>query len=103
MRGASGQQHDTVAVAGVIAASEVELSATTRRRLERTLTLPRSVRVRFPRLRDAQNWPLHYLALQGKPMLNVFYVSDVTGAQPFGLMASRRSVITLPWSGPAPP
>src|ERR1700694_2004441 len=72
LRGAFGQSVTTISANGTVAVSEIEVKIAARRALERTLTRARSVRVRFPRARDARNWPLHYLALQGKPILGIY-------------------------------
>lgn len=99
MRGLSGRAYSTIIAGGSIASSDLDLSPTARHALERTLKHPTSVRVRFPRQRDAANWSLHYFALQGKPLLTVFRAVDAS-AQLFGLMVSPRSIVTLPWSRP---
>src|ERR1700694_294197 len=96
LRGAFGQSVTTISANGTVAVSEIEVKIAARRALERTLTRARSVRVRLPRALNARNWPLHYLALQGKPILGI-YRGETGWVPTFGLMASPESMITLPW------
>jgi methyltransferase of FxLD system len=100
LRGAFGPAHTQLSVDGIRVAADVELGHALRDSLARTLTQERPVRVSFPRTRDARNAPLYYLALQGKPLLNLFRSSTTWGLIPFGLAVSPRSVIALPWLRP---
>ncbi len=100
LRGAFGPAHTQFPVDGMRVAADVELSASLRRSLTSTLSRERAAKLAFPRSQDARNTPLYYLSVQGKPVLLILRSVDDWGATPFGLMASPRSVISLPWLRP---
>ena len=100
LRGVFGPVHTQVTLPGMRVAADVELGPGQRASLAKTLSCGRAVKVAYPRARDALNTPLYFLALQGKPVLNMFRETDGWGSTPFGLMAAARSVIALPWVRP---
>ena len=65
----------------------------------RLLGQERQVRLRFPRRRDRRNGPLYYLALQGRPMLQL--LRRPLGREPaFLLFVSPESAVALSWERP---
>lgn len=100
LRGAFGPRRSYLMLPGVRVAAEVELSVSMGRSIQRLLEHERRVRLSFPRRRDALNTPLYFLALQGKPILNVLRSVDSWGLVPFALLSSPRSAVGLPWHRP---
>ena len=97
LRGGFGMQGFTMQVGDVRVGGDVELHGSWRAALATVLQEGRQVKVAFPRGRDSRNAPLHYLALQGKPMLTLLRSATSWGELPFGLAVSPESVILLPW------
>ena len=100
LRGAFGPEHTQLTLPDMRIAGDVEIGATLRRSLPRLLQDGGRVKVAFPRTRDTLNSPLYYLMLQGKPVLLLLRHVDGWGDEPFLLVTSRESAISLHWNRP---
>jgi protein-L-isoaspartate(D-aspartate) O-methyltransferase len=98
MRGAFGPRRTAARLGDWLLMADYELSRRHASELEKLLGEGRDARTRYPRFRDAWNLPLHYLALQGKPLASLNRPGDPLPA--FVLIVSPSSAVAVTWTRP---
>jgi protein-L-isoaspartate(D-aspartate) O-methyltransferase len=99
LRGTFGKLHADMVGPDLGVWADCEVDEPMKAAVARLLGQERQVRFRFPRARDRWHGPLYYLALQGRPVLQLLR-RPIGGETAFLLFVSPESAVVLRWERP---
>ncbi|MEX1253061.1 MAG: methyltransferase domain-containing protein [Dehalococcoidia bacterium] len=99
MRGEFGRLHAGRVGPDLGVWADCEVDESMKAAVARLLVQERHVRFRFPRRRDRRTGPLYYLALQGRPMLQLLR-RPIGAESAFLMLVSPESAVALGWERP---